>query len=71
MKEVTESRNAEVTKIELQNKDNIIKTGSEVRELTPEQRAAWVDAMKPVWAKFEGDIGADVIKAAVSYNTTN
>ncbi|HKJ63294.1 MAG TPA: TRAP transporter substrate-binding protein [Hyphomicrobiales bacterium] len=71
MKEVTETRNAEVTKLELQNKENIIKAGSEVRELTPEQRAAWVDAMKPVWSKFEGDIGADVIKAAVSYNSTN
>ena len=39
-----------------------------VRELTPEQRKAWVDTMKPVWAKFEGDIGKDMIDAAVAIN---
>ncbi|MBO2671517.1 TRAP transporter substrate-binding protein [Shewanella algae] len=39
-----------------------------VVELTPEQRQAWVDAMKPVWAKFEDQIGKDVIDAAVAAN---
>jgi C4-dicarboxylate-binding protein DctP len=42
-----------------------------VRTLTPEQRKAWVDAMKPVWKKFENEIGADVIQAAVAANATN
>jgi C4-dicarboxylate-binding protein DctP len=32
------------------------------------QRKAWVDAMKPVWSKFEGDIGKDLIDAAVASN---
>ena len=71
VKEVTEARNGESTAVNEQNKELIIKAGSEVRQLTAEQRKAWVDAMKPVWEKFEGDIGADVIKAAVSYNKTN
>ncbi|WP_417661913.1 C4-dicarboxylate TRAP substrate-binding protein DctP [Pseudomonas sp.] len=41
---------------------------SEIITLTPEQRAEWRDAMKPVWKKFEGDIGADLIKAAEASN---
>ncbi|WP_079203600.1 C4-dicarboxylate TRAP substrate-binding protein DctP [Pseudomonas sp. CC6-YY-74] len=41
---------------------------SEIINLTPEQRGMWRDAMKPVWAKFEGEIGADLIKAADAAN---
>jgi len=37
---------------------------SEVIELTDAERQQWVEAMKPVWKKFEGDIGADLIDAA-------
>jgi len=39
-----------------------------IHVLTPEQRAAWVAAMKPVWAKFEGAIGKDLIQAAEAAN---
>jgi len=66
--EVTAERNAEVTAIEEKSKQAIIETGAVVRELTPEQRQAWVEAMKPVWAKFEGDVGADMIAAAQEAN---
>lgn len=41
---------------------------SEIIQLTPEQRGKWRDAMKPVWKKFEGDIGADLIKSAEAAN---
>ncbi len=41
---------------------------SEVIELTKEQRAQWVEAMKPVWKKFEGEIGKDMIDAAYNSN---
>ncbi|MFW1678047.1 TRAP transporter substrate-binding protein [Pontibacter sp. JAM-7] len=41
---------------------------SEVLTLTAEQRAQWVEAMKPVWKQFEKDIGADLIKAAEAAN---
>lgn len=64
--EVTAVANESVGKQEAENRANIIKAGSPVRELTPEQRKAWVDAMKPVWAKFEADIGKDLIEAAAS-----
>jgi C4-dicarboxylate-binding protein DctP len=41
---------------------------SEITYLTPEQRAAWVSAMKPVWAQFEDKIGKELIDAAVAAN---
>ncbi len=68
LKEVTELRNAESTAVNEANKEKIIAAGSVIRTLTPEQRQAWVDALKPVWQKFEGDIGADLIEAAQSFN---
>jgi C4-dicarboxylate-binding protein DctP len=68
LKEVTETRNADSTKVNEQNKQNIIAAGSVVRTLTPEQRQAWVEAMKPVWKKFEKDIGADLMEAALQSN---
>lgn len=50
-----------------QDKQKIIDSGrSEVVDLTPEERAKWVEAMKPVWKKFEGEIGADVIESAAA-----
>ena len=68
LKEVTEVRNAESTKVNNTNKQNIINAGGTVRTLTAAQRQAWVDAMKPVWKKFEKDIGADLMNAALKSN---
>ena len=68
MAEVTAERNAAVVQIEEESKEAIIATGAEVRTLTPEQRLAWVEAMKPVWDQFSDEIGVDVIESAVSYN---
>ena len=68
LKEVTEVRNAESTKVNEQNKQNVIAAGGVVRTLTPEQRQLWVEAMKPVWKKFEDDIGADLMNAALKSN---
>ena len=36
--------------------------------LTPAERAQWVEAMRPVWKKFEDKIGADLIEAALAVN---
>lgn len=66
--QVTASANDAVGKTEMANRENIIKAKSTVRELTAEQRKAWVDTMKPVWSKFEADIGKDLIDAAVKAN---
>lgn len=66
--EVTQVANAEVADTEMANRENIIKAGGTIRELTDDQRKAWVDAMKPVWDKFQDDIGVDLINAAVAVN---
>jgi C4-dicarboxylate-binding protein DctP len=66
--EVTEVRNAEAFAVNEGSKQAIIDAGGVVRTLTDEQRAAWSAAMKPVWAQFEGDVGADNIAAAQAIN---
>ncbi|MEH6475749.1 MAG: DctP family TRAP transporter solute-binding subunit [Sneathiella sp.] len=66
--EVTKSRISESFKVNQANKAKIIAAGGTVRSLTADQRQAWVDALKPVWAKFEGDVGADIIAAAQAAN---
>ena len=41
---------------------------AEVVPMSKEQKAAWRTAMKPVWKKFEGDIGKNLIDAAQRAN---
>ncbi|HSS66038.1 MAG TPA: TRAP transporter substrate-binding protein [Gammaproteobacteria bacterium] len=41
---------------------------AKVYELSKEDVAAWRQAMQPVWNKFESDIGADLIQAALKSN---
>ncbi len=67
--EVTESRNASAFQVNEEAKAAIIAAGGEVRQLTAEQRQEWVDAMKPVWAQFEGDVGQANIDAAQALNS--
>ena len=69
--EVTATRNAASTKVNEEAKQAVIDAGGTVRSLTSEQRAQWVVAMKPVWTKFEKDIGAELIAAAQAANATN
>jgi C4-dicarboxylate-binding protein DctP len=66
--EVTETRNQESTAVNDAAKASIIAAGGVVRTLTADQRQEWVDVMKPVWSKFEGDVGADNIAAAQKIN---
>jgi C4-dicarboxylate-binding protein DctP len=42
----------------------ILDAGSPIRTLNAEQRALWVAAMAPVWEKYKGEIGEDLIGAA-------
>lgn len=52
-----------------EDKKKIAESGrSEIIELTAEERAKWVEAMKPVWKEFEAEIGAEVIEAAAASN---
>ncbi|MCB1472872.1 MAG: TRAP transporter substrate-binding protein DctP, partial [Rhodobiaceae bacterium] len=62
--EVTKAANADVASKEAACRQGVLDAGGVIRTLTPEQRKAWVDVMKPVWTRFEGDIGKDLIAAA-------
>jgi C4-dicarboxylate-binding protein DctP len=50
------------------DKQKIIASGRS-QVLTLEERAQWVEVMKPVWKKFENEIGKDLIEAAAASNT--
>ena len=53
----------------LEDRQLISESGvTEIIDLTDEQRQQWVDAMRPVWKKFQREIGEDVIKAAEKSN---
>ena len=41
---------------------------AKVQALSKDDVAAWRKAMEPVWKKFEGDIGRDLIDAALKSN---
>lgn len=41
---------------------------SEVLPMSKAERAQWRTAMKPVWAKFEKEIGSDILQAAQAAN---
>jgi len=68
LEEVTLTRNAEAFAVNEAAKQAIIDAGGEVRQLSAEQRAAWVAAMKPVWSQFVGDVGQENIDAAQAIN---
>ncbi len=62
--DVTQAANEEVKAAEAANRANILEAGGKINTLDDAQRQKWVDTMKPVWDQFEGEIGADLIKAA-------
>jgi C4-dicarboxylate-binding protein DctP len=68
--QVTFERNDVAYELAELNKQRILEAGSNVRVLTPDQRAAWIRALQPVWEKFTPDIGIDVIAAAQASNST-
>jgi C4-dicarboxylate-binding protein DctP len=69
LNEVTVQRNKESTAVDEEARKRILEAGGKIRTLTPDQRKAWVAAMKPVWAKFEDGIGKDMIEAAQAANS--
>jgi len=70
LREVTETRNSESTKVNEEARQAIIAAGGEVRMLTAEQRTAWVEAMRPVWDQFAEDVGQENIDAAQAINAS-
>jgi len=43
---------------------------TEIIKLTKAEKEQWRNAMKPVWTKFEGEIGKDLIDAALQSNSS-
>ncbi|MEL7215673.1 MAG: DctP family TRAP transporter solute-binding subunit [Pseudomonadota bacterium] len=62
--EVTHERNRFAFELGELNRRNVLFEGGTVRELTPEERAAWVAALRPVWKQFSAGIGPELIAAA-------
>lgn len=67
--EVTVEVNAMSKSLNERDKQSIIDYGNtEIIYLTPEQREEWREVMRPVWKKFENEIGAERIQAAIAAN---
>jgi len=69
MDEVTVEVNKHAHELNMRDKQSILDAGkTEILYLTKEQREMWREAMRPVWKKFEAEIGAERIKAAEAAN---
>ncbi|WP_085902182.1 TRAP transporter substrate-binding protein [Kiloniella majae] len=66
--EVSQERNSISAEINQANKQKVIDAGGVVRTLTAEQKAEWRKKLAPVWEEFTGDIGQDMIDAALASN---
>jgi C4-dicarboxylate-binding protein DctP len=69
MAEATAHSNKLASDINETDRKKIADAGkAKIQKLSKEDVAAWRKAMEPVWKKFEGDIGADLINAALKSN---
>jgi C4-dicarboxylate-binding protein DctP len=69
MAEATAYANKLAYDINEEDKKKIADAGkAKIQKLSKEDIAAWRKAMEPVWKKFEGDIGRDLIDAALKSN---
>jgi C4-dicarboxylate-binding protein DctP len=65
--EVSVWANEQASLINEDGKQKILASGkSEVLALSAEELAVWQDVMTPVWEQFEGNIGAELIEAALA-----
>jgi len=70
MKEATAYANKLAFDLNEADKKKIMDAGkAKIQKLTKEDTAAWRKTMEPVWKKFEGDIGRDLIDAALKANS--
>jgi C4-dicarboxylate-binding protein DctP len=69
MAEATAHSNKLASDINETDRKKIADAGkAKIQKVSKEDVAAWRKAMEPVWKKFEGDIGADLINAALKSN---
>ncbi len=70
MAEATVYANNLAAELNERDRKRIIEAGkAKVQTLDKEDVAAWRKAMEPVWKKFEGDIGPDLIQSALKSNS--
>jgi C4-dicarboxylate-binding protein DctP len=69
MKEATKHANDLANELNERDRKRIAEAGkAKIQQLSKDDLAAWRKAMEPVWKKFEGDIGKDLIQAALKAN---
>ena len=69
MAEATAYGNKIASDFNERDKAQIAKAGkAKIQQLSKEDVAAWRKSMEPVWTNFEGDIGRDLIDAALKSN---
>lgn len=69
MDEATAYSNKLADELNERDRKRILEAGkAKVQELSKDDVAAWRKAMAPVWKKFEGEIGSDLIQAALKAN---
>jgi len=70
MAEATKHANKLADDINEADRKKIAEAGkAKIQKLSKDDLAQWKKAMDPVWKKFEGDIGRDLIDAALKSNT--
>lgn len=62
--EVTHEYNRFAMQLDEVNRGKVMESETPVRRLFSTVRQSWIDAMRPVWTQFEGEIGAELINAA-------
>ena len=69
MDEATAFGNGKANEFNERDRQRIVDAGkAKIQVLSKDDIAAWRKAMEPVWKKFEGDIGKDLIDAALKSN---
>ncbi|MBE0624018.1 MAG: TRAP transporter substrate-binding protein [Burkholderiales bacterium] len=69
MEEATAYGNGVANEFNERDRKRIAEAGkAKIQELSKDDVAAWRKAMEPVWKKFEGEIGKDLIQAALKAN---
>ncbi|MEZ8141749.1 TRAP transporter substrate-binding protein [Enterovibrio sp. FF113] len=61
--------NAIANEKSMKDRQKILESGrSKIITLSDDERQQWVEVMRPVWGEFQGEIGEDIIQAAVASN---
>jgi len=69
MEEATAYGNGVANEFNERDRKRIAEAGkAKIQELSKDDVGAWRKAMEPVWKKFEGEIGKDLIQAALKAN---